>query len=65
MPDIPQTPTYSTKKISETLVVEIKQALKSVKAYGSVEIFIQDGSVTQITVRNIRKTGGSQARLRN
>jgi hypothetical protein len=47
---------YSTKKISKTLVYEIKKALKSVKTYGSVEIYIQNGSVTQITVRQIKKT---------
>ena len=37
------------------LISEIKNALKSVR-YGSVEIFVQDNTVTQITVRNIRKT---------
>ena len=47
---------YSTKKISKELIVEIKQALKSVNAYGSVEIYIQKGVITQITVRNIKKT---------
>jgi hypothetical protein len=47
---------YSTKIISETLVREVKSALQSVKSYGSVEIYIQNGVVTQITVRNIRKT---------
>ncbi|MBI3443341.1 DUF2292 domain-containing protein [Candidatus Woesebacteria bacterium] len=47
---------YSTRKISKTLLSEIKKALKSVKYYGSVEIYIQEGSVTQISVRNIKKT---------
>ena len=47
---------YSTKKISKTLVVEITDALKSVKSYGSVEIYIQNGAVSQISVRNIKKT---------
>ncbi len=47
---------YSTQKISNTLVFEIKSALKSVKSFGSVEIYVQDGSVTQITIRNIKKT---------
>ncbi len=47
---------YSTKKISQELVAEIKLALKSVKEYGSVEIYIQNAVVTQITVRNIKKT---------
>ncbi len=49
---------YSTKRISEALVFEIKKSLKSVKSYGSVEIYIQNGNVTQITVRNIKKTTG-------
>ncbi len=49
-------PDYSSKKISEKLLDEIKSALKSVKSYGSVEIYIQNEMVTQITVRNIKKT---------
>lgn len=47
---------YSTKKISDALLHEIKEALRSVRNYGSVEIYIQKGVVTQITVRNIKKT---------
>lgn len=47
---------FSTKKISKTLVDEIKTSLRSVTSYGSVEIFVQDNVVTQITVRNIKKT---------
>ena len=47
---------YSTKKISKKLVNEVKDALKSIKSYGSVEMYVQDGIVTQITVRNIKKT---------
>ena len=47
---------YSTKNISDTLLNEIKNALQSVSLYGSVEIYVQNGVVTQITVRNIRKT---------
>ena len=47
---------YSTKNISDKLMLEIKTALQSVKGYGSVEMYIQKGSVTQITVRNIKKT---------
>ena len=38
------------------MIEEIKQALKSVERYGSVEIYVQDDKVTQITVRSIRKT---------
>lgn len=48
-----------TKRNNETittqLIDEIKEALSTVK-YGSIEIFIQNKTVTQITVRNIRKT---------
>ncbi len=43
------------KIISPTLITEIKDALESVK-YGSIEIFVQNKVVTQITVRNIHKT---------
>lgn len=46
---------YSVQDISDVLVDEIKTALKSVKTYGSVEIYVQKGSVTQITVRKISK----------
>ncbi|MBI4990729.1 DUF2292 domain-containing protein [Candidatus Gottesmanbacteria bacterium] len=47
---------YSTKKITRDLLEEIKQALKNVRGYGSVEIYVQDHKVTQITERNIKKT---------
>lgn len=47
---------YSVKKISNVLIREIKDALESVKAYGSVEIYVHNSMVTQITVRNIKKT---------
>lgn len=47
---------YSTQNISEKLTTEIKSALQSVKNYGSIEIYVQNGVVTQITVRNIKKT---------
>ena len=47
---------YSVNKVSDSLLSEIKTALQGVNAYGSVEIYIQNGSVTQITVRNIKKT---------
>ena len=49
---------YSTRQISERLVVEIKSVLQSVKSYGSIEIYVKNGVVTQITVRNIKKTDG-------
>lgn len=47
---------FSVQQISDTLLSEIKDALKSVKHFGSVEIYIQKGLVTQITVRKIKKT---------
>ncbi len=49
---------YSISRISSTLILEIKKALKSVKSYGSVELYVQKGMVTQITVRKIKKTNG-------
>src|SRR5690606_17393889 len=46
---------YSTKRITHQLIEEIKNALQSVH-YGSIEIFVTDSSVTQITTRTIKKT---------
>lgn len=46
---------YSTKKITTSLIDELKNALHKVD-YGSIEIFVQDNTVTQITIRNIKKT---------
>ena len=46
---------YSTKRISSQLLEEIKAALQSV-SYGSIEIFVTDSNVTQITTRTIKKT---------
>ena len=45
---------------TKKLVIEIKKALESVNSFGSVEIYVQKGVVTQITVRNIKKTGNRQ-----
>lgn len=47
---------YSTKKITQDLLNEVKVALKNVRGWGSVEIYVQDYKVTQITERNIKKT---------
>ncbi len=41
--------------MNDTLLVEIKKALQGIK-WGSIEIFIQEGKVTQITQRSIKKT---------
>ena len=47
---------YSTKKITRDLIDELKTALKNVRGWGSVEIYVQDFKVTQITERNIKKS---------
>lgn len=47
---------YSTKKIHDDLVEEILEALKNIRGWGSVEIYVQDFKVVQITERNIKKT---------
>lgn len=41
--------------VTKSVLIEIWQALKNIK-WGSVEIFVQGGKVTQITERNIKKT---------
>lgn len=47
---------YSTKQISNALLEEILDALKNIRGWGSVEIFVQDYKVVQIVERNIKKT---------
>jgi hypothetical protein len=47
---------YSTKDISEKLKEEVISSIQSVKGWGSVEVFIQDFKVTQITEKNIKKS---------
>ncbi len=47
---------YSTVKISQELLSEILDALKNIRGYGSVEIYVQNSEVVQITERNIKKT---------
>ena len=46
---------YSTAKISDRLIEEVKEALKGLN-FGSIELYVQNGEVTQITRRHIRKT---------
>ena len=41
--------------LSPALIEEIREALEGLD-YGSVEIYIQDSNVTQITKRRIKKT---------
>ena len=50
--------TYSTKSITSHLLTELQDSIKSVQGWGSVEIFIQDYNVTQITEKNIKKPNG-------
>lgn len=45
---------YSTQKISPQLIAQIIDALKN-KAWGSIEIYIENHTVTQITERTITK----------
>lgn len=49
-----------SESVSKMLLDEIVSALKTVKTYGSVEIYVQKGVVTQITVRKIKKTTAQQ-----
>lgn len=49
---------YSTANISDKLFQEVKEALLGLD-YGSVEIFVTDKEVTQITKRQIKKTNGN------
>lgn len=46
----------TSENVSPQLVGEIVSAIKLVRNYGSIEIYIQNNVVTQITVRNIKKT---------
>lgn len=56
---------YSTKHQNEELLQEISDALKNIRGWGSVEIYVQDFKVVQITERNIKKTiGRGTSRLR-
>lgn len=52
---------YSTKNIHPELLEEIAEALKNIRGWGSVEIYVQNHKVVQITERNIKKTNSSIA----
>lgn len=51
---------YSTKQVSDELVKEVISALKNIRGWGSIEVYVQDFKVVQITERNIRKTTNVQ-----
>jgi len=47
-------------KLKKNLLIdEVLQALNDLGGWGSVEIYVQDGKVTQITKRAIKKTNHS------
>jgi hypothetical protein len=49
-----------SKKLKKNLLIdEVLQALSDLGGWGSVEIYVQDGKVTQITKRAIKKTNHS------
>jgi len=45
-----------SKLKKDLLASEVLQALSDLGGWGSVEIYVQDGKVTQITKRAIKKT---------
>jgi len=49
----------SSAKVNNRLLDELSQALKELGGWGSVEIYVQNGTVTQITKRAIKKTNHS------
>ncbi len=53
---------YSTAKISSQLLDEIKNQLCELD-WGSIEIFVQNSTVVQITRRQIKKTTGENHKM--
>lgn len=51
--------TGSTKQVEVNFLEEVKTAVSNIK-WGSIEIFIQDSTVVQITERSIKKMQGSE-----
>lgn len=47
---------YSAQNMTPALLSEIEVALARVRPYGSIEIYVQNSIITQITVRTIKKT---------
>lgn len=43
-------------ELNGDLLKEISQSLKEIGGWGSLEIYVQNGKVTQITKRAIKKT---------
>jgi hypothetical protein len=55
---------YSTKKLSEFALQEIASTLTGLE-YGSVEIFVHDNRISQITKREIKKTPNQNPQYNN
>ena len=47
--------TKTNNTISEKVLQEITSSLQNIKGWGSIEIFVQNHKVTQITEKNISK----------
>jgi len=45
--------------MNKFVLEDILQSIKQVDGFGSVELYIQNHIVTQITVRNIKKTSSN------
>jgi hypothetical protein len=43
-------------KVSKQLIDDLIQALRDLGGWGSLEVYVQNGKVTQITKRAIKKT---------
>ncbi len=46
---------YSTKEVSKKLKDDILDSIQSIKGWGTVEICVQNYTVTQITEKTIKK----------
>jgi hypothetical protein len=51
---------YCTKSVSDKLKAEIVSSIQNINGWGSVEIFIQDFNVIQITEKNIKKPNNNR-----
>lgn len=54
-----KTASQPMNKIGPELIAEIVEALNNIRGWGSVEIYVQDYKVVQITERNIKKTNSN------
>jgi hypothetical protein len=61
---VTQNKDYSTKQITGKLLSDVKAALENLQ-YGSVELYVVNGEVTQICTRHIKKTNTDKYRTNN